>query len=75
MMPYVFIVFLLFCSAFFSSTEIAFASVNKTRLKQHADDGSLRNKWALEISETKSFRFTMHLIKIHTYKVEVKEFF
>ena len=31
MMPYLFIVFLLICSAFFSSTEIAFAAVNKTR--------------------------------------------
>ena len=51
MMPYLFIVFLLICSAFFSSTEIAFAAVNKTRLKQRAEDGSLRNKWALEISD------------------------
>ena len=51
MMPYLFIVFLLICSAFFSSTEIAFASANKTRLKQRAEDGSLRNKWALEISD------------------------
>ncbi len=51
MMPYIFIAFLLLCSAFFSSTEIAFASVNKTRLKQRAEEGSLRNKWALEISE------------------------
>lgn len=51
MMPYLFIAFLLLCSAFFSSTEIAFASVNKTRLKQRAESGSLRDKWALEISD------------------------
>ncbi len=51
MMPYLFIVFLLICSAFFSSTEIAFASANKTRLKQRAESGSRRDKWALEISD------------------------
>lgn len=51
MMPYLFIVFLLICSAFFSSTEIAFASANKTRLKQRAENGSLKEKWALEISD------------------------
>lgn len=51
MMPYLFIIFLLICSAFFSSTEIAFASANKTRLKQRAENGSLREKWALEISD------------------------
>ena len=51
MMQYIFIIFLLICSAFFSSTEIAFASANKTRLKQRAENGSLREKWALEISD------------------------
>ena len=51
MMPYLFIVFLLICSAFFSSTEIAFASANKTRLRQRAENGSLKEKWALEISD------------------------
>ena len=50
-LPYLFIVFLLACSAFFSSTEIAFASANKTRLKQRAENGSLREKWALDISD------------------------
>lgn len=50
-LPYLFIVFLLACSAFFSSTEIAFASASKTRLKQRAENGSLREKWALEISD------------------------
>lgn len=51
MTPYLFIAFLLVCSAFFSSTEIAFASVNKTRLKQRAESGSRRDRWTLEISE------------------------
>ena len=50
-LPYLFIVFLLACSAFFSSTEIAFASANKTRLRQRAENGSLRERWALEISD------------------------
>ncbi len=50
-LPYLFIVFLLICSAFFSSTEIAYASASKTRLKQRAENGSLREKWALEISD------------------------
>ena len=50
-MPYVLIAFLLIGSAFFSSTEIAFASVNKTRLKRSAEEGGVRAKWALEISE------------------------
>ena len=51
MMSYLLIVFFLICSAFFSSTEIAFASANRTRLKQRAETGSLREKWALEISD------------------------
>ncbi len=50
-MPYLLIVFLLIGSAFFSSTEIAFASLNKTRLKRSAEEGGVRAKWALEISE------------------------
>lgn len=36
---YVAIVFLIFCSAFFSSTEIAFASVNTARLKSRRQQG------------------------------------
>ena len=51
MMPYLFIAFLLICSAFFSSAEIAFASASKTRLKQRAENGSLKEKWALNISD------------------------
>ena len=51
MTPYILIVFFLICSAFFSSTEIAFASVNKTRLKRSAEEGNKRARWAMEISE------------------------
>lgn len=36
---YIAIVFLIFCSAFFSSTEIAFASVNTARLKSKRQQG------------------------------------
>lgn len=38
-------------SAFFSSSEIAFASVNKLRLKNAADNGDLRAKTAMLINE------------------------
>lgn len=51
MTSYILIVFFLICSAFFSSTEIAFASVNKTRLKRSAEEGDKRAKWAMEISD------------------------
>lgn len=51
MTSYILIVFFLICSAFFSSTEIAFASVNKTRLKRSAEEGNKRAQWAMEISD------------------------
>jgi len=51
MNPYLGIVLLLICSAFFSSSEIAYASASRTRLRRAAETGSLRETWALEISE------------------------
>ena len=50
-MSYVLIAFLLVCSAFFSSTEIAFAAANPSRLRKAAETGSKNGKWALQISE------------------------
>ncbi len=50
-MSYVLIVFLLIGSAFFSSTEIAYAAANPSRLRKAAEAGSKNGKWALNISE------------------------
>ena len=50
-MSYLLIVFLLICSAFFSSTEIAYAAANPSRLRKAAEAGSRNGKWALNISE------------------------
>ena len=51
MNPYLAIVLLLIGSAFFSSSEIAYASANKARLKKAAESGDKKGKWAQEISE------------------------
>lgn len=45
------IVVLVMCSAFFSSTETAYSSVNKIRLKNYADNGSKKAKKAYKIAE------------------------
>lgn len=50
-MSYLAIVLLLIGSAFFSSSEIAYASANKSRLRKAAESGSRNGKWALYISE------------------------
>lgn len=50
-MSYILIAFLLVCSAFFSSTEIAYAAANPSRLRKAAESGSKNGKWALYISE------------------------
>ena len=51
MNPYIGIILLLIGSAFFSSSEIAYASANRSRLRKAAEAGSKAGKWALEISE------------------------
>ena len=51
MNPYLAIVLLLIGSAFFSSSEIAYSSANKSRLKKAAESGDKKGKWAQEISE------------------------
>ena len=45
------IVLLLLCSAYFSATETAFSSLNKTRLRALAEKGSQRAAQALRLSE------------------------
>ncbi len=50
-MSYLLIVILIFCSAFFSGTEIAYTSVNRVRLHKLAENGSRVAKLADRISE------------------------
>ncbi len=45
------IILLVMCSAFFSSTETAYSSVSKIRLKNYADNGNKKAKRAYEIAE------------------------
>ena len=42
---------LILCSAFFSGSEIAFASINRMRLKKAAEEGGLRARVTQEIAE------------------------
>ncbi|HHY51704.1 MAG TPA: DUF21 domain-containing protein, partial [Clostridiales bacterium] len=49
---YIFIVILVACSAFFSASEMAYASLNKLRLKNAAEEGISRAAvWANQIIE------------------------
>ena len=49
--PYVFIIVLIALSAFFSGSEIAYASANKMRLKKAAESGRAKDKIAYFIYE------------------------
>lgn len=48
---YVFIALLIVLSAFFSGSEIAFAGLNKRRLKKQADEGSKSSRLSLKLCE------------------------
>ena len=50
-MMYVVLVVLIFLSGFFSSSETAFASLNKIRVKNYAENGNKKAKTALEVSD------------------------
>ncbi len=60
--PYLAIIGLIALSAFFSGSEIAFASANKMRLKKGAAEKGLREKVAFEISENYSTALSSILI-------------
>ncbi len=47
---YILMVLLVLCSAFFSSSEIAFATMNKLRMEKAAEEGDRRSKLALAVS-------------------------
>ena len=51
-LPYIFIVILIAFSAFFSGSEIAYASLNATRLKHKAGNGKFLDKLTLHIYES-----------------------
>lgn len=67
--PYLGIVLLIMLSAFFSGSEIAFASVNKARLKKAAQSGNSCAKIALYISE--HFEDTLSTILIGNNLVNI----
>ncbi len=51
MTPYILIVICVIFSAFFSGSEIAYASVNKVRLRRRAENGDMLDKLSLSIYE------------------------
>lgn len=51
MTPYILIVICVIFSAFFSGSEIAYASVNKVRLRRRAEEGGMLDKLSLSIYE------------------------
>ena len=61
-MEYVAIILLLMLSAFFSSVETAFSSVNKIRLKHEAANGSKKAEKALAIAESYDKTLTTILV-------------
>ncbi len=50
-MMYVVLIVLIFLSGFFSSSETAYASLNKIRIKNYAENGNKKAKTALDVAE------------------------
>ncbi|WP_138159909.1 hemolysin family protein [Peptoniphilus catoniae] len=68
-LPYIGIIICILLSAFFSGSEIAFASANKLRLKTKADAGHMNSKIALNIME--NFNDTLSTILIGNNLVNI----
>ncbi|MDO5041404.1 MAG: hemolysin family protein [Peptoniphilus sp.] len=68
-LPYIGIVICIIFSAFFSGSEIAFASVNKIRLRTRADSGNMTAGIALDIAE--NFNDTLSAILIGNNLVNI----
>ncbi|WP_323742074.1 DUF21 domain-containing protein [Salinibacillus xinjiangensis] len=64
MNSFILLAFLILLSAFFSSSETAFSSINKIRLKKFANDGKRGSKKALHLVQSQNFDKTLSTILV-----------